>query len=69
MLKKTFAIVGMSCSSCAMRLESLEDDLPGVVRARASYRRQHLEIEYDEDRLTEAKIVEAIQALGYEVQL
>ena len=47
-----------------MRLESLEDDLPGVVRASASYRQQRLEVEFDESELPEAQLVEAIRALG-----
>jgi len=68
MTKKVLRIAGMHCSSCAMRLEALEDDLPGVVRARASYRRQRLEVEYDEAELTEARLVEAIRGLGYEVE-
>ena len=68
MQKKSYHILGMHCSMCAMRLESLEDDLPGVHRASASYRRQRLEVEFDETSLTEAHLVEAIRALGYDVQ-
>ena len=68
MTKKTYRIPGISCSLCAMALQSLEDDLPGVHRASASYRRQWLEVEFDEASLTEAHLVEAIRALGYDVQ-
>jgi copper chaperone CopZ len=66
-MKQIFRITDMECPSCAMRLEGLEDDLPGVQRVRASYARQQMEVEYDESRVTPAEIVAAIQRLGYTV--
>jgi copper chaperone CopZ len=57
----------MHCTACVMRLEGLEDDLPGVKRINASYQKQQLEVEYDEKQLTAAQIVGAIQRLGYTV--
>ncbi|MBN1246431.1 MAG: heavy-metal-associated domain-containing protein [Anaerolineae bacterium] len=69
MLKRKYSIVGMHCSGCAIVLESLEDDLAGVHRARASYRRQQLEIEYNESLLDEADLFAAIRALGYDIRV
>jgi copper chaperone CopZ len=66
-MKQIFRIPDMECSSCAMRLEGLEDDLPGVKRVRASYPKQQMEVEYDETCLSAAEIVAAIQRLGYTV--
>ena len=66
-MKQIFRITDMECPSCAMRLEGLEDDLPGVKRVRASYPRQQMEVEYDVTRLTPADLVAAIQRLGYTV--
>ena len=65
MAKRVFKVLDMHCSACVMRLEGLEDDLPGVKTARASYHKQQLEIEYDERRLQEADLIAAIQRLGY----
>ncbi len=65
MIKQIFRIPDMECPSCAMRLEGLEDDLPGVKRVRASYAKQQMEVEYDETCLGAAEIVAAIQRLGY----
>ena len=67
MVKQIFRVTDMHCSACVMRLEGLEDDLPGVKRVRASYHKQQMEVEYDETRLNAAQIVEAIQRLGYSV--
>jgi P-type Cu+ transporter len=68
MTKKTYRIPGISCSLCAMALQSLEDDLPGVKRVNASYRHQRLEVEFDEARLSEADLLAAIVQLGYDVE-
>ncbi len=57
----------MHCPACVMRLEGLEDDLPGIERVRASYQRGQMEVEYDERTITTAQIVAAVQRLGYTV--
>ncbi len=66
-MKQTFRVTDMHCTACVMRLEGLEDDLPGVKRVKASYQKQQMEVEYDEKQLTAAQIVAAIQRLGYTV--
>ncbi len=65
--KITLTIQGMECPNCAMKLESIEDRLPGVLRAEASYQKGWMTVEYNEDRLNEAQIREAVQRLGYQV--
>jgi copper chaperone CopZ len=67
MVKKTFQIADMHCSSCAMLLEGIEDELAGVRSVKASYRKGTLEVEFDETRVTDEMIVTAIQKKGYRV--
>lgn len=67
MHKTLFRVNGMECSSCAMRLEGLEDTLPGLQRVKASYHRQQMEVEYDETRVSVAEIVAAAKTLGYDI--
>jgi copper chaperone CopZ len=67
MVKQIFRIPDMHCSNCVMRLEGLEDDLPGVQSVRASYKKQQMEVDYDEAAVSPAQIVAAIQKLGYTV--
>jgi copper chaperone len=67
MHKQIFCVTDMHCSACVMRLEGLEDDLPGVQRVRASYHKQQVEVEYDESWLSAEQIVAAIRKLGYTV--
>jgi copper chaperone CopZ len=66
MIKKTFKIPDMTCSNCAMKLESLEDTLDGVKEINASYHRLEMVIEYDESRLTDEQIVAAVKKKGYQ---
>ena len=65
MIKKTFKIPDMTCSNCAMKLESLEDSLDGVQEINASYHRLNLVIEFDESKLSEEQIIAAIRKKGY----
>ncbi len=64
-MKQVFDVPDMHCPVCAMRLEGIEDALPGIRRITASYRRQRLEVEYDETQVSEAQIVVTAEALGY----
>jgi copper chaperone CopZ len=65
MLKKTFRVIDMHCSNCAMKIESLEDDLPGVKTVSASYQKGQVVVEFDELRLTIEDIIHAIKKQGY----
>jgi copper chaperone CopZ len=67
MAKQLFRVLDMHCSNCVMTIEGLEDDLAGVKSVRASYHKGTVEVEYDEKRLSEAAIKDAIKRLGYTV--
>jgi len=58
-------IKDMHCSNCAMKLQSLEDDLPGVDTVDASYRSQKMKVVYDEAIVSPEAIMEAVRKLGY----
>jgi hypothetical protein len=49
-----------------MRLEGIEDELAGIRRITASYRKQQMEVEYDETQVTEQQILAAAQRHGYQ---
>jgi copper chaperone len=69
MKKITFHVPDMECPNCAMHLECLEDELPGVKRINASYRKQVMEVEFDEARLSIEQILAAANAKGYHPEL
>ncbi len=65
MIKKTFTVSDMTCTNCAMKLESLEDTLEGVKEINASYHKLEMVIEYDESKLTDEQIITAVKKKGY----
>ncbi|MCX6032725.1 MAG: heavy-metal-associated domain-containing protein [Chloroflexi bacterium] len=67
MIKKTYAVNDMHCTNCVMRIESLEDALPGIKSISASYRKGQMTMEFDETRLSEVEIIAAVARLGYTV--
>ena len=66
MIKKTFKVPDMSCTNCAMKLESLEDTLDGVKEINASYHKLQMIVEYDESKLTDEQIIAAVKKKGYQ---
>jgi copper chaperone CopZ len=68
-MKKTFRVPDMMCPNCAMHLEGLEDELVGIRRISASYKKQTLEVEFDENKLTVEKIIASANEIGYHPEL
>lgn len=64
-MKQTFKVTDMHCVNCALKIESLEDELPGVRSVSASYAKGQVVVEYDETRLSPEQIVTAIRRKGY----
>lgn len=69
MTKQRLQICGMHCVGCAMTIDGALEDLAGVQSANTSYVRQWVDIQYDERKLTEQQIIDAIRSAGYEVIL
>jgi copper chaperone CopZ len=69
MIKKTYSIPDMHCSNCSMRLESIEDDLPGIKEINASYHKQQMTVEFDESQVSEEQILTAVMKKGYSARV
>jgi copper chaperone CopZ len=69
MAKRIFQIQTMHCTSCAMLLEGIADELEGVTQVTASYRRQQIEVEYDDSQVTDTQIIAAVKQHGYDAIL
>lgn len=65
MLTKTFRVTDMHCSGCPMEIEGIEDDLPGIKKVEASYKKGQMLVEFDETKVSEAQIVAAVKKHGY----
>jgi copper chaperone CopZ len=68
MEKLTLFIKDMHCANCAMRIEGIEDELPGIRQISASYRQAAVKVEYDPERISVIEIRAAIEKLGYHIE-
>lgn len=65
MIKKSYKVLDMHCTSCPLLIESDLDDID--VKASCNYAKETLEVEYDEKKVMEVTILETVRASGYEV--
>ena len=64
-MKETFDITGMSCAACQVRVEKSVEKLEGVENVSVNLLKNSMEVEYDEKKLSEDGIVEAVVKAGY----
>ena len=69
MIKKVFKIRDMHCPTCVMRVEGIEDDLPGIKQVSASYQKGQMVVEFDETKVGELEIINAVKKKGYTAQV
>ena len=67
MRRLTFTIPNMVCPACVIHLEELEDELPGILFVKASYRAQRMDVEFDENQVSEEEIRKGVSELGYKI--
>jgi Cu2+-exporting ATPase len=60
-----FPVTGMSCTSCAMSVESMAASIDGVKHAAVNYANQQLHVDYDSDKTNPKALNDAITAIGY----
>lgn len=65
MTKKKFKISGMHCTSCAMNIDGDLEDTDGIKQANTNYAKSQTEVEFDENKITDKKIINIIAKTGY----
>lgn len=63
------AVEGMYCDSCAAGIRAMLRRTPGVIAAEVSYKEKQAVVDYDSQKTTPEKIVEAINKLGYKANV
>ncbi|MBI3015771.1 MAG: cation-translocating P-type ATPase [Candidatus Tectomicrobia bacterium] len=64
-VEQTFEIEGMSCPSCARKIEAGLAGLSGVVLAKVEFPARRARVEYNPEQLSSATVEETLQGLGY----
>jgi copper chaperone len=67
MTEKTFNVPDMSCGHCKAAVEGELNKLSGVEAASADIEKGTVEVSYDESRVGNEQLVEAIEEAGYTV--
>jgi len=65
MTDKTFNVEGMSCAHCKAAVEEKLNGLSSVERSNADFERGTVEVRYDESRVTDGDIKNAVEEAGY----
>ncbi len=66
-MTKTISIVGMSCGHCTARVKAALEALEGVGSADVSLENKCAEVDFDENAVSEAELVDAVEATGFDV--
>ena len=65
--KDTFSVLGMSCASCALRVEKTLNGQPGVQEASVNYAAATVQVIYDADQCDATILKAAVQHAGYDL--
>ena len=68
MTQMTLAVEGMSCGHCKAAVEGEISKLAGVEHSDADFENNTVEVRYDEGRVTNSDLREAVERAGYEVR-
>jgi cation transport ATPase len=66
-MKTTFAVKHLDCASCAMVMEGICEDAPGVTKAEVQIGKKQLVVEHDES-LNVGELQKALSTEGYPVE-
>jgi Cu2+-exporting ATPase len=61
----TLAVEGVGCAGCIRKIEGGLKQLPGILDARLNFTNRRLAVEWREDELDAAQVIEALQQIGY----
>jgi len=64
-MKKTIRITGMHCANCALNIEKGLSRTEGVENANVNFTTEKATVEFNENKVSEAKLLERIKELGY----
>src|SRR6266516_6769058 len=63
--RATFALEGMTCASCAMRIEKGLKKVPGVMDAQVNLATERATVTYDPAQTGPEQMVQKVEAVGY----
>jgi len=66
-MKIQLKVKGMHCKSCEALIKDSVEELPGINEVKADHNKGIIQVTFDESRVKESKIKEAIKKEGYKL--
>lgn len=66
--EKKYDVVGMTCSACSTHVDKAVRGLDGVDDVNVNLLQNSMTVEFDENKLSESQIFEAVDKAGYKAQ-
>lgn len=67
MAQKTIDVEGMTCAHCKSSVEGALSSLDGVSKADVNLDENNVNVEYDDSKVTDSSMNDAIEEQGYDV--
>ncbi len=64
-MKKSFTVTGMTCAACQANVEKTVRKLNGIITADVNLITGKMNVEYDENILTDLQIINTVNSIGY----
>jgi len=68
-LNKKYKVTGMTCSACSSRVEKCVEKLDGVNNVSVNLLTNSMQVDFDENKLTEEKIANSVIQAGYGMEI
>ena len=65
----SFPVIGMTCASCAVSVESMIKSQAGVEKSEVNYATQSVKVEYNPEKVKPEDFQKAVQSIGYDLIL
>ena len=66
-VKQTFPVTGMTCAACAVSVESMLANTPGVMKAGVNFATQTAWAEFNPEQATVENLRSSVQEIGYDL--
>jgi len=66
--KVELILIGMSCASCAAKIEKALNNLQGVNRATVNFATETATVEFDSSKVDVAAMIKAVRNIGYDAK-
>lgn len=68
-MNKKYKVTGMTCSACSSRVEKCVEKLDGVNTVSVNLLTNSMQVDFDENKLTEEKIADSVIQAGYGMEI